>query len=130
VQTGLARVDGQTARHVSLQLFDGPRTKAPSRVFEWDIAINRPIGQCSYSGDGGTVRLAVGTELWEVSARGRRMMRTLTGATADVLGFCESPGGSAIVAACADGRLCQWETASGTLARTAPPTTRRSLRVR
>jgi WD40 repeat protein len=117
VRSGLARVDKQSARHVSLLLFDTRTAKAPARVFERNIDITLTLGQCSYSADGRTVRLAVGPDVWEVDARGKRAPRTLAGDGADVRAFCESPRADALITACADGRLCQWDVTSGALVR-------------
>jgi WD40 repeat protein len=118
VRSGLVRIAPRTARHVSLLLFDRPRASAPARVFEWGIEISRTLGPCAYSADGRTVRLVAGADVWEVDVRGRRKTRTLAGSGGDVLAFCESLGGDAVVTADADGRLCHWDAARGTLEHT------------
>jgi WD40 repeat protein len=118
VRSGLARMDKRTVRHVSLLLFDTPTAKAPARVFERDIDITLTLGPCGYSADGRAVRLAVGPDVWEIDARGKRAPRTLAGGGADVRAFCESPRADAVITAGADGRLCQWDAASGALVRT------------
>jgi WD40 repeat protein len=113
LRTTLTASEGRAARHVALLLFDGPRAKQPSRTCEWDVELQRTFGQCSYALDGRSVRVAVGSEVWEISTQGRQAARTLAGAGAEIVAFSESPAGATLAAACADGTLCAWDLSTG-----------------
>ena len=84
-------------------------------MFERNIDITLTLGQCRYSADGRTVRLGGGAGCGRLSRGSVRAHAAGDGA--DVRAFCESPRADALITACADGRLCQWDVTSGALVR-------------